>query len=201
MLLEVQDTEQGEGFSVVQPIDALQRRQVELATEHYIAQAEAMFSRRFDRVPVVFDLKGRAAGMYKVIGSRRVIRYNPWIFAKYYEENLRDTVPHEVAHFIVDELYPRRRVKPHGPQWQSVMARFGANAGVTFDLDLDGVPQRSQRTHPYFCGCQMHAVSTTRHNRILRRRMRYHCCTCDGLLVYAPQRTLDLFPLREAVIE
>ncbi|MEZ5572628.1 MAG: SprT-like domain-containing protein [Halioglobus sp.] len=176
---------------MVQPIDNVQQAEVALATEHYIARAEALFARHFDRVPVLFDLKGRAAGMFKVIGKRRVIRFNPWIFAKYYEENLRDTVPHEVAHFIVHEMYPRRGVKPHGRQWQELMARFGADAGVTFDLDLDGVPQRSQRTHAYHCGCRRHDVSTTRHNRVQRRRMRYHCCRCDGLLVYTPQLAFD----------
>lgn len=178
-------------ITLVEPIDNAQQSLVAQATEHYIVRAETLFARRFERVPVLFDLKGRAVGMFKVIGNRRLIRYNPWIFAKYFEENLRDTVPHEVAHFIVHELYPRRRIKPHGAQWQELMACFGADAGVTFDLDLDGVPQRSQRTYPYFCGCQMHAVSTTRHNRVQRRRMRYHCCSCDGLLVYAPRPSFD----------
>jgi SprT protein len=171
---------------VVQPIGKTEQHQVEQRTEEYILLAEAIFGRRFDRVPVLFDLKGRAAGMFKIIGRQRVIRYNPWIFGKYYEENLRDTVPHEVAHFIVHEAYPRRGVKPHGRQWRDLMARFGADPGVTFDLDLDGVPQRSQKTHPYHCGCRLHEVSTTRHNRAQRRRVRYHCCRCDGLLVYAP---------------
>ena len=93
-------------FSVVQPIGDTEQRQVEQKTEDYICRAEAIFGRPFDRVPVLFDLKGQTAGMFKTIGTRRLIRYNPWIFSKYFEENLRDTVPHEVAHFIVHEVYP-----------------------------------------------------------------------------------------------
>lgn len=170
----------------LQPIGSRQRIEVLDRTEAFICQAEAIFGRRFERVPVLFDLKGRSAGMFKILGKQRFIRYNPWIFAKYYDENLRDTVPHEVAHFIVHEVYPRRGTKPHGRQWRELMARFGADAGVTFDRDLDGVPQRSQKSHRYFCGCQVHEVSTTRHNRVQRRRVRYHCCTCDGLLVFVP---------------
>lgn len=170
----------------VQPIGSARRSEVLARTEDFIRQAEIIFGRRFERVPVLFDLKGRSAGMFRIFGRERVIRYNPWIFAKYYEENLRDTVPHEVAHFIVHEVYPRRGTKPHGRQWRDLMSRFGADAGVTFDRDLDGVPQRSQRSHRYFCGCQVHEVSTTRHNRVQRRRVRYHCCTCDGLLVFVP---------------
>ncbi len=182
----------GNSSAAVQPIGSAQRRQVAQRTEDFIVRAERIFSRRFDRVPVLFDLKGRAAGMFKVIGKRRLIRYNPWIFAKYYEENLRDTVPHEVAHYIVHEVYPRRSTRPHGEAWKNLMAQFGADPGVTFDRDLDGVPQRSQRTHRYWCGCQLHEVSTTRHNRVQRRKMRYHCCSCDGLLVYTPQYERDV---------
>jgi SprT protein len=185
--------------NLLQPIGSAQRHQVEQRTEEYILFAERFFGRRFDRVPVLFDLKGRAAGMFKIIGKRRFIRYNPWIFAKYFDENLRNTVPHEVAHYIVYEVYPRRSTKPHGQAWKELMAEFGADAGVTFDLDLDGVPQRSQRTHRYYCGCQLHEVSTTRHNRVQRRRMRYHCCSCDGLLVHTPKERAELpgfFPVR-----
>jgi SprT protein len=171
---------------MVQPIGDAEQRQVAQSTEEYICRAEDIFSRRFDRVPVLFDLKGSAAGMFKTLGERRLIRYNPWIFAKYFEENLRDTVPHEVAHFIVHEAYPKRGVKPHGYQWQDLMGQFGADPGVTFDLDLEGVPQRSQKTHRYHCGCQIHEVSTTRHNRVQRRKVSYHCLTCDGSLVYMP---------------
>jgi SprT protein len=176
----------GEATFVVQPISDTQQRQVEQRNEEYIRLAEGIFGRRFDRIPVLFDLKGRSAGMFKIIGKRWLIRYNPWIFGKYFEENLRGTVPHEVAHFIVHEVYPRRGVKPHGCEWQDLMARFGADPGVTFDLDLEGVPQRSQKSHRYHCGCQVHEVSSTRHNRVQRRKMHYHCCSCDGRLIYVP---------------
>jgi len=170
---------------LVEPIGELQQRQVVAATEAYIARSEQLFGRPFDRVPVLFDLRGRAAGMFKVVGSRRWIRYNPWIFSKYFQENLRDTVPHEVAHYVVHEVYGLNSVKPHGSQWQAIMRRFGADAGVTFDLDLAGIPRRRQRTHPYRCDCRLHQVSTTRHNRVLRKVGRYHCRACGGELVYS----------------
>jgi len=171
---------------VVEPIAELQQAQVEERTEHFICQAEGLFSRQFERIPVLFDLAGRTAGMFKMVGRQRCIRYNPWIFAKYFDENLSDTVPHEVAHYIVHEVYGRRRIKPHGPQWQALMSQFGADAGVTFNMDLAGIPQRSQKTHPYRCDCRTHDVSTTRHNRVKRGSGRYHCRFCDGQLVYAP---------------
>jgi len=176
----------GVTLTVIEPIGVEQRREVESATETFICRAEQLYKRRFERISVEFDLSGRAAGMFKVYGSKRWIRYNPWIFAKYYEENLSDTVPHEVAHYIVHEVYGRGRVRPHGEQWQDLMDCFGASGEVTFDLDLTGVPQRRQRTHSYRCACRTHDVSSTRHNRVLKGKGRYLCRYCDGQLVYCP---------------
>lgn len=174
-----------QGETVLEPIGQAHRREVIAATGHYVQRAGAIYSRRFREVPVLFDLSGRTAGMFKLVGRRGWIRYNPWIFAKYYAENLSDTVPHEVAHYIVHELYGTRGVKPHGRQWRSVMEHFGADQGVTFNLDLEGIPQRQQRTHPYRCGCRVHDVSSTRHNRVLRGVGCYHCRLCGDPLSYA----------------
>ncbi len=170
---------------MIQPIGADLRQRVRDATGHYIDRAGALFGRQFAPVPVLFDLSGTAAGMFKAHGRQCWIRYNPWIFAKYFEVNLRDTVPHEVAHYIVHEVYRRRRIRPHGPEWRGLMAHFGADPEVTFKLDLEGVPLRRQHTHPYRCDCREHRVSTTRHNRVLRGTGRYCCRYCEGELVYA----------------
>ncbi|MBE9539035.1 MAG: SprT-like domain-containing protein [Proteobacteria bacterium] len=169
----------------MEPIGSVQRAQVLEQTELYIDKAEHIYKKKFLRVAVEFDLGGRTAGMYKVVGRHRSIRYNPWIFAKYFDENLSGTVPHEVAHFAIDQVYGLRRVKPHGLEWQALMADFGADAGVTFDLDLSGIPQRRQLRHRYHCPCRLHEVSATRHNRIIRGKAVYHCLKCRGKLVSA----------------
>ncbi|MEM8661015.1 MAG: SprT-like domain-containing protein [Pseudomonadota bacterium] len=169
----------------VTPIDAALQRQVIAETEYYVKQAAAAYKRRFRYVPVLFDLSGRTAGMFKLQGRRGWIRYNPWIFSKYFDENLRNTVPHEVAHYVVYKLYGLRGIKPHGPQWQEVMELFDADQGVTFDLDLEGIPQRQQRTYPYRCDCMTHEMSATRHNRVMRGIGSYSCRVCGSDLHYA----------------
>ena len=169
---------------MIEPIGAAERRRVMAETEHYLRLAGQLFGRTFEPVPVLFDLRGGSAGMFRAAGRECWIRYNPWIFAKYFEENLQGTVPHEVAHYVVHELYRRRRsVKPHGAEWRAVMDAFGADPGVTFQLDLAGIPQRRQRTHSYRCDCRTHQLSTTRHNRIQRDGVRYHCRYCSGTLL------------------
>lgn len=169
---------------MIDPINSRQKEQVLARTEFFLSEAERIFSRSFARPPVLFDLSGSTAGMYKVFGKRRWLRFNPWIFAKYYELNLRDTVPHEVAHYVVDEVYGKR-AKPHGVEWRALMATFGADAGVTFKLDLSDIPRRQQRTHPYACLCGTHEVSSTRHNRVMKGRGSYLCRNCSAELVYA----------------
>jgi SprT protein len=169
---------------MINPIDAAQRSEVLARTQHYIERAGDLLEYSFPVVPVEFDLRGSTAGMFKSYGKKHWIRYNPWIFAKYYEENLRDTVPHEVAHYIIHHLYDTKRVKPHGAEWQALMAAFGADPGVTFNLDLSGIPQRKQRSHAYRCQCQDHAVSSTRHNRVQKGKASYQCRSCHSDLVY-----------------
>ena len=85
-------------MSNIEPITGEQELEVRDHSLRYIALAEEVFERRFERIPVHFDLRGRAAGMFKVDGSGRWVRFNPWIFSKYYAENLGETVPLEIAH-------------------------------------------------------------------------------------------------------
>lgn len=170
---------------MIEPIGETQRQQVLERTEYFIVSAEEVLERSFDRIPVHFDLQGTTAGMFRAHGEQRDIRYNPWIFAKYWDVNLEGTVPHEVAHYIVHEVYGFGRVKPHGQEWRALMHYFGADPEVTFKLDVEDIPQRRQRTHPYRCDCREHSVSTTRHNRMLRGAGQYLCRFCNGALVYS----------------
>jgi SprT protein len=169
---------------VVAPLGREQRQQVVEATCATIAQATELFGRGFAEIPVTFELRGRAAGMYRVRGGQRVIRYNPYIFARYFTDNLVNTVPHEVAHYVTDVLYGLRRVRPHGPEWRAVMRAFGVEPVATCRYDLDGIPVRRQRRYSYRCGCMTHSVSAVRHRRIQDGRMRYHCRRCRSPLSY-----------------
>lgn len=168
--------------SPVQPIDDLQQSQVRETTHEYIHRAGRLFEHRFSLIPVVFDLKGRAAGMYRVHGRERVIRYNPWLFARYFEDNLNTTVPHEVAHYVTDVLYGIKRIKPHGAEWRSVMSALGAAPDVTGRYDLTGIPTRRQQRHAYHCDCTTHQLSSVRHNRMLNGKTRYYCRYCKSVI-------------------
>jgi len=166
----------------VEPIDEGQRRRVVAATADCLARAGEALGQRFAEIPVLFDLTGRAAGMYRVSRGERVIRYNPYIFAKALADNLANTVPHEVAHYVADLVYGRDHVRPHGAEWRRVMATLGADPGRTHAYDLSGVPIRNQRRHPYRCACTTHHLTTRRHNQALRGTVSYRCRHCGEAL-------------------
>ncbi len=171
-------------------IEPIGKAQQLLAVEHtvdYIRQAEGIFEQKFPDIDVVFDLPGSSAGMFKIKGRHSQIRYNPWIFAKYFDDNLARTVPHEVAHYIVHQLYGDRRsrrhhILPHGEEWRGLMAAFGADDSVTGNYDLSGIPLRRQRRFDYQCQCRSHTLSTRRHNKVLRGDSQYLCRYCKTML-------------------
>lgn len=168
---------------MIKPIGIAQQKRVVDATADHIEKAQELFNSDFSQVTVRFDLKGRAAGMYRVQKGERVIRYNPWLFSKYFDDNLAVTVPHEVAHYITDMVYGLCNIRPHGPEWKALMAEFGADASRTCNYDLDGIPRRVVRRFPYRCDCMHHELTAYRHNQIRQGKKLYFCRQCSSPLV------------------
>ena len=172
-------------FDKIEPIGEQQRQRVTAATRQCVLHANELLDTSFDAIPVHFDLTGRAAGMYRVVRGQRVIRYNPYLFAKYFDENLTTTVPHEVSHYLTDAVYGYANVKPHGNEWRRVMRMLGADAAVYCDFDLEGIPVRRYRRIRYTCRCRFYELPTIRHKRIQRKGARYYCQVCRTELVLA----------------
>jgi SprT protein len=176
-------------MDIVDPIDAQQQQQVLEQTHLYIKRAGDIFGRRFNEIPVLFDLRGLTAGMYRTRNGQRQIRYNPHLFAKYFEDNLAVTVPHEVAHYVIDCLYGIRKVRPHGTEWKAVMQSFEADASRTCRYDFSGIPVKAEKRYDYQCGCKTHRLTTRRHNKVLKKRLLYLCKSCGGKLFHFGTQT------------
>lgn len=160
-----------------------QTRQVVDTTLSCLCRAEALYDLPHQPIPVQFNLRGRAVGMYRVSGRTAVIRYNPYIFSRYFDHGLHTTVPHEVAHYIADRVWGLARIRPHGIEWRSVMRKLGAEPAASACFDLNGLPVRRQRRFTYRCDCDTHEITACRHNRISKGRARYHCRQCGAALV------------------
>ncbi len=157
--------------------------------------AEDYFGREFVLDHVAFNLRGRSAGQFraKQLGSTglfgkairvKEIRLNAALLAQYGEEFIRDTVGHEVAHFIVFELYAKR-VRPHGKEWQAVMTEVLQQAPtVTHQYQTE--PARKLMRYRYLCACEarVHELTAIRHKKILDKQAQYHCKDCRSEIFY-----------------
>ena len=125
---------------------------------------------------LAFDLRGTRAGSVSRAG---LIRLNPVLLRENLTAFMAQTIPHEVAHWVVFRW--RLRAAPHGPEWRQVMAWLGAPASRCHDFDVTRAQVRTLRSHRYVCACRTHAVSAIRHRR-MQNGMIYRCRTCAAEL-------------------
>jgi len=158
------------------------QQEAEQRTHQLLADAGRHFGRDPGRVLVKFNLTGRAAGMAMFPHrSSPIIRYNALLLSENREDFLNRTVPHEVAHVVARTLFGRR-IRPHGPEWQQVMALFGADPSRCHDYDVTRASRRRLKRFDYRCDCRSHQLTSIRHNRILQGQT-YLCLNCKQPLV------------------
>ncbi|HEC19439.1 MAG TPA: metallopeptidase (SprT family) [Gammaproteobacteria bacterium] len=162
----------------IEPINADQQQQVIRRVGELLQHCAQRLDHDFKPIECRFDLRGRSSGMYVIKNRQRYLRFNPFIFAKYFEDSLATTVPHEVAHYVADILFGFRHIRPHGEEWRDIMRLLGAEPRVTGNYDLTGLPVRQQRRFDYRCACMTHSLTTVRHNRIRRGQSEYVCRKC-----------------------
>ncbi len=183
--------------STIPPIDTEQQLRVQQEVQRYLTVGESLYQCAMPAIPVLFDLKGKTAGMYRVktsltsrkgffskteVTPERVIRFNPWLFAKYPEDSWENTIPHEVAHYITDCLYGIKAIRPHGKEWAAVMRRLGAEPIVRANYDLSGIPVRRMTQYAYRCACREISLTAYRHKKVQSGLQRYRCRDCASEL-------------------
>jgi SprT protein len=193
-------------MTTIQPIGKQVQQAVTEEVDRYVEMASDLYRRSFPRVNVLFNLKGKAAGIYRYYYQsqsnkkksaislfsqwnsiskikKQEIRFNPWLFSKYPEDSWQNTIPHEVAHYISDCLYGLGKIKPHGREWQKIMKDFGAEPQVRGNYDLEGIPTRKVSSYRYSCACREVDLSAYRHNKVQRGQQIYQCRDCSQPLV------------------
>jgi SprT protein len=191
-------------MTTIKPIDADTQLEAIVRVQYYIDLASSLYQQQIPAIDVVFNLRGKAAGMYrcfrpnknvrlgilKVFNSssstastRRQIRFNPWLFAKYPKDSYDNTIPHEVAHYISDCLYNLNSIKPHGSEWKTIMRDFGAEPKVRGNYTLEGIPVRNIKRYEYRCSCRQVGLTGYRHRKIRQGVQQYRCRDCQQVLV------------------
>lgn len=143
------------------------------ATEFY------SLMRSFPVPEIRLDLRGRAAGQWRVRDGIELLRFNPEAFLLDWHAHFPATVAHEVAHSLIYRQYGPGRVRPHGPEWKGMMAALGFLPAVTHRTPLTA---RRSRVYVYKCKCRLHRLGPRRHYLVTRRGYRYNCADCGSRL-------------------
>ncbi|MCB2263172.1 MAG: SprT-like domain-containing protein [Candidatus Thiosymbion ectosymbiont of Robbea hypermnestra] len=162
----------------------------ERLTNKLLALAARHFGAALATPKVRFDLRGKNAGQARVTNQDGyLIRYNAQLLERHPRAFLAQTVPHETAHLVAYSLFGPR-ISPHGRQWRTVMAIFGAPPERCHDYDIDGLQTRHLRRYDYRCACRTHRLTSIRHNRV-RSGQTYRCRQCGQPLERDPRQSND----------
>jgi len=147
-------------------------------------KAEKHYNITLPRPSISFDLKGKTAG-----------RANMPLMEQNGDAFMNRTPVHEAAHLIVRKLHGQRRVnrrrvvKPHGPEWKSVMRVLGLEPSRCHKYDTTNCggrrTRRKGKKYSYKCDCMDYSLGATRHRRNLSvGGHAYRCRKCKTVLVF-----------------
>lgn len=142
----------------------------------------------FPQPELLFFNRRTAAGL--ALYQHWAVALNRGLFERYPEQNLRETVLHELAHLVIGYARKQRiikgRVAAHGAEWQRVMRGwFEVEPERTHRQETDHLDIRRQRRWIYRCACNTWQLTTVRHNRIHTQGLEYRCKGCREALAYA----------------
>ena len=143
-------------------------------------QARAFYGLDLPEATIELTLRGRCAGQARIErGGRTLLRFNRQLLVENRDDFLTTTVPHEVAHLVVNWPYRKRRQRPrpHGQEWQTVMRDcFGLAPERCHSYQT--TPARIvPRPFIYACICREHRLTSIMHRRISRSRQAF-CRIC-----------------------
>lgn len=134
-------------------------------------QARDFYALKLPEARLDFSLRGHCAGQARVESSDcTCLRLNLQLLQENLQDFLDQTIPHEVAHLVVNwqARKKRQRPRPHGAEWQAVMQEcFGLAAKRCHSYQT--TPARIV-TKPflYRCNCREHRLTYRTHNRLCR---------------------------------
>ncbi len=166
------------------------RQQVETAVRQAEQRARDFYRIALPEASIDFSLRGRCAGQARVDRNGETgLRINQQLLAENLDDFLSNTIPHEVAHLVVNwqARNKRQRPRPHGPEWQAVMQSC-------YDLSPErchSYQTMAARVVPrpflYTCICREHRLTSIMHNKISRSYQAL-CKACKTPIKFVSQQ-------------
>jgi SprT protein len=160
-------------------VDSRKVAEIESKAELVYSALEVSLGVKLERAKIVYDLKGATAGY--AYGTR-LIRLNSTMLndPRYYDDMVNQVLPHEIAHCVVHDLYPK--AKSHGWEWANIMHRLNLPADRCHQYDV--VPAKKTKKFRYTCSCgTKHEMGSTRHRRA-QSGISYRCAKCRGRVTW-----------------
>lgn len=150
------------------------------------SQIEKLYGIKMPEIKIRFDINSaRVAGLARL--RLNEVRFNPHFLEKYAEAFIARTVPHEVAHLGVHQVWSQkshfgnRHPAPHGLEWKTMMRRLGADPSRCHDYVADVNIGRKKASFHYTCTVcsKNYTVGPKIHNN-MQLGIRKYRCQCGG---------------------
>jgi len=145
---------------------------------------------------VIEKLKGGAAGVAHIRDN--LIKIDEDYFRENQNNIIFDTIPHEIAHFIVHAYYKNAK-QNHGPEFRSVMQSIGLSGSTYHTMERPaGREKNNVKRYELACNCAFYFVTKAKCEKYTTKP--YICKKCGsrfkhtGLVV----TTNDLAALKKA---
>jgi SprT protein len=145
-------------------------------------QAQRIFGRTFDIPTLSYSINSGGKAGYAQYRQWHIAINDKYLVA-HPDTVINEVVPHEVAHLLTFNLFPRFR-QHHGPEWKSVMRRLGLPPARCHRMQLV-----EAHPHTYVCNCRKHFVSDLIHRRMMVQPR--WCRKCRSTVVFLNTKTLD----------
>jgi len=187
----------------------MNKTEIEKLISETLSKAAYLYDETFPELPVETTLTGGCAGKFyyryfdtKLIGCW--FNFNQEIANK--NDDFWKTVIHEVAHYVVHKRFGRT-VKPHGPEWKSIMVDLGVDSPTTKHSYKMGESYLKRRPIKMACACSEHYITK---NRYMKYGESLRCKNCKGALKYVgittdkptvkkPEPATDTFTVKDLV--
>ncbi len=140
--------------------------------------AERVYRRKFKAPTIVYALKGSIAGTATY--SNWTVNLNAFFLLNEFEEMIRTTIPHEIAHLIARAVYGN--IRSHGWEWKSVMRSFGLNAKRCHNYESRDIRTKKTRRFHYTCFCSRPCKVGLNVHKKVQSRNSHFCVKCKKAL-------------------
>jgi predicted SprT family Zn-dependent metalloprotease len=110
-------------------------------------------------------------------------------------DSIKDTYLHELGHAIEFFFFD---CSDHGYRWKTITATMGGDTSRTHKMDTSELKSKRTR-YNYSCGCQIHTITSVKHNRI-QRGLGYKCTKCGNSLKMLTSEMKRFVPEKTGII-